>query len=131
MSTDTFSSEHTFSVVSAIIKFLVPGLSGEKVDFLHAIIRKFAHIVEYLVLGFLLFRAFRGPSGAWWSWRWFFLASMVVLLWAAGDELHQSFVVTRTASPVDVGIDMVGGVLGQLASALWRLQRDKRDRTFT
>jgi VanZ family protein len=131
MSTDTFSSEHTFSVVRTIIQFLAPGLSGGEVDLIHAIIRKLAHLVEYLILGFLLFRAFRGPSSAWWSWRWFFLASMGVLLWAASDEFHQSFVATRTASTGDVGIDMVGGLLGQLASALWKLNRGKRDRIST
>ncbi len=91
-------------------------LSGEKVDLIHAIIRKLAHIIEYLILGFLLFRAFRGRSDVRWNWRWFFLTSIVVLLWAASDEFHQSFVPTRTASIVDVGIDIVGGILGQLAS---------------
>ena len=125
MSTETFSSEHTFSVVRAIITFLVPRLSGEEVDLIHAIIRKLAHVVEYLILGFLLFRAFRGHSSAWWSWRWFFLASIVVLLWAASDEFHQSFVSTRTASIVDVGIDIVGGILGQFASVLWKRHRGK------
>jgi VanZ family protein len=125
MSTDTFSSEHTFSVVKTVINFLVPGLSAEEVDLIHAIIRKVAHIVEYFILGFLLFRAFRGHSGAWWSWQWFLLTSLVVLLWAASDEFHQSFISTRTASIVDVGIDMVGGISGQLTSALWRLLQCK------
>ena len=125
MSTETFSSERTFSVVRAIITFLVPGLSDKEVDLIHAIIRKLAHVVEYLILGFLLFRAFRGRSSAWWSWRWFFLATIVVLLWAASDEFHQSFVSTRTASIVDVGIDIVGGILGQFVSGVWKRHRDK------
>ena len=105
MSTETFSSENTFSIVEAVIHFVIRGLSAETIDLIHVIIRKLAHVVEYLILGFLLFRAFRGHSSAWWSWRWFFLASIVVLLWAASDEFHQSFVPTRTASVVDVGID--------------------------
>ena len=125
MSTGMFSSENTVSVVRAIIKFLIPELSGEGALLIHAIIRKLAHVVEYLILGFLLFRAFRGHSNVWWNWRWFFLTSIVVLLWAASDELHQSFVSTRTASIVDVGIDVVGGILGQFASALWKLHKGK------
>jgi len=125
MSTETFSSERTFSVVRAVIHFLVPGLSGKEVDLIHAIIRKLAHVVEYLILGFLLFRAFRGRSSAWWSWRWFFLTTIVVLLWAASDEFHQSFVSTRTASIVDVGVDIVGGILGQFVSGVWKRHRDK------
>ncbi len=125
MSTETFSSEHTFSVVRAIINFLAPQLSGAEVDLIHAVIRKIAHVVEYLILGFLLFRAFRGHSSVWWRWRWFFLASIVVLLWAAGDELHQSFVSSRTGSIVDVGIDTFGGILGQFTSGVWKLRGDK------
>src|SRR4030042_3955768 len=82
MSTDMFSSKHTFSVVRAIIRFLVPGLSDARVDFIHAITRELAHAVEYFILGFLLFRAFRGHSSTRWNWGWFFLASTVVLLWA-------------------------------------------------
>ncbi len=104
---------------------MVPRLSGEKVDLIHAIIRKLAHVVEYLILGFLLFRAFRGRSNVRWTSRWFFLVSIIVLLWAASDEFHQYFVSTRTASIVDVGIDAVGGILGQFASVLWKLHRGK------
>ncbi len=126
MSTETFSSEHTFSVVRTIISFLASGrLSGEEVDLVHAIIRKLAHVGEYFVLGFLLFRAFRGHSSAWWSWRWFFLASVTVLLWAAGDEFHQSFVSTRTGSMVDVWIDTLGGTLGQFMSGIWKFRGDR------
>jgi len=48
----------------------------------------FAHVVEYLILGFLLFRAFPWPlQWAWWSWRMVLsLQPIVVLLWAASDE---------------------------------------------
>ena len=114
-----FSSQHTFSVVRAIIHYLAPGLSGEDVGLLHDIIRKLAHVIEYSILGFLLFRAFRGPSSAWWSWRWFSFALIVVVLWAISDELHQSFVPERTASALDIGIDTLGGILGQVGNVLW------------
>ncbi len=118
-----FSSQHTFSAVKAIIHFLAPGLSDGDVDLVHAVIRKLAHVVEYFILGFLLFRAFRGPSSAWWSWRWFSLALIVVVLWAISDELHQSIVPARTASALDVGIDTLGGILGQVGNVLWNHHR--------
>ncbi len=124
MSTETFSSEHTFSVVRSIISYLASGLSAEEVDLIHAIIRKIAHVVEYLILGFLLFRAFRGHSSARWSWRWFFLASIVVIFWAVSDEFHQSFVSTRTGSIVDLGVDTLGGALGQFMSGVWKFRGD-------
>jgi VanZ family protein len=44
-----------------------------------------------------------------------------VALWALGDEFHQSFVPTRTASMADVAIDTAGGVLAQFAAALWHV----------
>ena len=125
MSTSTFSAENTFSVIGAVIHFLIPRVSSEKVVLIHALIRKLAHVFEYFILGLLLFRAFRGHATDWWTWRWFLFTSIVVLLWAAGDEYHQSFVPTRTASIIDVGIDMVGGILGAIVSALWHRYRNR------
>ncbi|MGD0662387.1 MAG: VanZ family protein [Syntrophorhabdales bacterium] len=37
---------------------------------------------------------------------------------SAGDEFHQSFVATRTASITDVGIDTAGGVFAQVVGVL-------------
>ncbi len=82
-------------------------------------IRKAGHVIEYFILGLLMFRGFRGGSTAEWKWRWSLSAVIGVVLWAVTDELHQSFIPTRTASITDVGIDAAGGVLAQFASALW------------
>jgi VanZ family protein len=71
------------------------------------VLRKGAHLTEYLVLGALLLRALERDAAA-------FLAGVA---YAATDELHQHFVAGRHASPVDVGIDAVGVALGLLA---WR-----------
>lgn len=120
MSTGTFSSPNTFSLVETVIRFLVPKISFQEVDLIHAFIRKSGHVIEYFILGLLLFRAFRGNSIASWNWRWSFYAVFVVVLWAASDEFHQSLIQTRTASIVDVAIDTVGGVLAQVVSVLWR-----------
>jgi VanZ family protein len=38
----------------------------------------------------------------------------LVLLYALSDELHQTFVPTRTASITDVMIDVLGGICGIL-----------------
>jgi VanZ family protein len=71
------------------------------------VLRKCAHMTEYLVLGALLLRALGREAPA-------LLAGVA---YAATDELHQHFVAGRHASPVDVGIDAVGVALGVLA---WR-----------
>lgn len=125
MSTDSLSSEHTSSIIEPALRLLMPDITPEKVDHLHGLIRKAGHAVEYFVLGLLLFRAFRGDSQEWWNWRWVACAIIVLVLYAVSDELHQSFVPTRTASPFDVGIDLSGGILAQLAGTLWSLRRRK------
>ena len=108
-----------------LLRFLVPKIASQEMAFIHALIRKAGHVIEYFILGLLLFRTFRGSSTSSWNWRWSFFAVIVVGLWAASDEFHQSFVPTRTASAVDVGIDTAGGILAQLVGALWHRYRKK------
>jgi VanZ family protein len=118
MSTESFSSENTFPAVRGVLQLLFPSLSVREVILIHVMTRKAAHFFEYFVLGLLLFRAFHVP-GARWKWRWCLFAVSGVVLWALGDEFHQSFVAMRGSSLTDVGIDAAGGVLSQTVSALW------------
>ncbi len=111
MSTETFSSGNTSSWVEEILLLLFPGIPLEQAELINFFLRRAGHVIEYFILGILLFRAFRGGSAAAWNWRWFGGALIVVVLWAAIDEFHQSLVPTRTASLVDVGIDTAGGIL--------------------
>lgn len=125
MSTEAFSFQNTFSWIETVLRSLIPKISYQNMGLIHAFLRKAGHVAEYFILGLLLFRAFRGGSTAAWRWAWCFSAIMIVVLWAAGDEFHQSFVPTRTASAMDVGIDIAGGILAQFVSALWHLYRRK------
>ena len=92
---------------------------------IHTFIRKAGHVIEYFISGLLLFRAFRGDLTVSWSRRWSFFAVIVVVLWTVTDEFHQSFVPTRLASAVDVGIDTAGGILAQFVGGLWHRYRKK------
>ena len=114
-------------MVKEILPYLFPALSEEGFLLIHMFLRKAAHVTEYFVLGLLLFRALRGGSGASWSWRWSIFSLVGVVLWAAVDELHQSFVPARTASIVDVGIDITGGLLAQLVMVLAYRYRNKKE----
>ena len=125
LSTETFSSPKTFSFMETALRFFLPKISPREVDLIHAMIRKSGHVIVYFILGLLLFRAFRGGSIRSWNWRWSFFAVISVVLWAAGDEFHQSFVSTRTASVADVVIDTAGGVLAQFAIIFWHRCRKK------
>lgn len=78
--------------------------------------RKSAHLTVYFTLSALWFRAQRGPRAGW-NPSWALLALLVSMLLAIGDEFHQSFVLSRTASPWDVLLDSVGALLAQAAIA--------------
>jgi VanZ family protein len=84
----------------------VPSL-GTGLGVWDTILRKGAHVTEYALLAALLLRAVGRAMPA--------LA--LGIAYAASDEVHQSFVRGRHASPVDVAIDTGGLVLGLLA---WR-----------
>jgi VanZ family protein len=119
MSTDTLSSRSTMHIIEPILRFFAPSLSRKEILVIHGMIRKAAHVIVYLILGILLFRAFRAGSHERRLWRWAFSSLAVVVLYAITDEFHQSFIPTRTATLADVGIDVLGGILAQLAGMVW------------
>ena len=103
LSTGTFSSTNTSWFLRTILCFLIPGISTQELVLINSFIRKLAHVVEYFMLSFLLFRAFRGGSKASFHWRWSFFTLTGVALWAAGDEFHQFFVPTPIGFPCGRG----------------------------
>ena len=126
MSTGMFSSEHTSQVIVSVLNFLFPGLAPHQVEMLHGLLRKAAHITEYFLLGILFFHAFRGNSLQAWRLRWTIYAIIGVVLYAASDEFHQTFIYSRNASLLDVGIDSAGGILSQMAIILkWIMVRSR------
>jgi len=127
MSTATFSAENTALIFEPLLRFLFRGISAQAVGLIHGVIRKGGHVAEYFVLGVLLFRAFRGGSAGRRTWQWVIFSIVVVIFYAASDEFHQSFIPTRTASPVDVAIDSVGGMLAQVAGVLAHRRGLKQD----
>jgi len=118
MSTETFASEQTSRFIDPVLYYLFPWLSFQDVDFIHRLIRKSGHMVEYFVLGLLLFRAFRADSLQKWRLQWALYVILWVVIFALSDEFHQSFLASRTSSLVDVGIDSAGGILSQITVIL-------------
>ena len=121
-STDSFSYAETSSVIVPVLKFLFPFLSPPQLELAHDVCRKAGHVLEYFVLGILAWRAFRpGQKGL---ARANVLVLLLVLAVALGDELHQSFVPSRTSALTDVGYDLIGGVIAVLS--LSRLRNETR-----
>ncbi len=118
MSTGSFSAESTSLIIEPILRFLMPQISQQSLNMVHVTVRKCGHFTEYFILGLLLFRAFRGGSAKSYRPLWLFFSLVIIILYASSDEFHQSFVSTRTASVVDVGIDITGGACAQVIFAL-------------
>jgi VanZ family protein len=93
--------------------------SDEMVNFgvYDLLVKKGSHMVGYglLALAFLRGLGYQRKNHI-------LLVVLLVFLYAASDEFHQSFVPGRNASLVDVGIDLVGAVLALFASR-WEFVR--------
>lgn len=125
MSTAMFSSQNTYLFFEPLLRFFIPSISHKEIIVLHIILRKLAHVTEYFISGLLIFRAFKNGSNKKREWQWAFYSLLVVMLIAASDEFHQSFVSTRTASLGDVGIDILGGFIAQCMNLIIRQQKRK------
>ncbi|MFA6322216.1 MAG: VanZ family protein [Candidatus Buchananbacteria bacterium] len=83
-----------------------PNLKSEFKPLWDLILRKAAHMAEFFVLAFFLFKAYKTQGLNFFQCLAFSLISAVV--GASFDEWHQSYTVGRVASPVDVSIDSLG-----------------------
>jgi VanZ family protein len=126
-STDLLSEGQTSRIIGPVLRWLVPDLSDDAFGRVQFGVRKLGHIVEYAILGMLLYRAFRQPKGPeGWSWRHAGLALAATVAYAVSDELHQAMVPTRHGSAWDVLIDAVGAVLGLAALRIFERKRTRR-----
>ena len=126
-STDLGSSSHSSRLLGPILHFLFPGMSPAAIDQVVLGVRKGAHVSEYGLLCLLIWRARRltvTPGAVGWSWPTAGESLWLAVLYAATDELHQTFVPTREGCLRDVFIDSSGAVLGLFL--LWLLGRCRR-----
>ncbi|MEP6809309.1 MAG: VanZ family protein [Chthoniobacterales bacterium] len=121
-STDMMSAEHTSRIIAPFLHWLVSDIAPATIALVQLLVRKGAHVTEYAVLGALMARAFRyglKKTGT----HFVFLVWLLCAVWAALDEFHQTFVASRTGSPIDVMIDAAGALLG--VGVYWLSSRAK------
>ena len=122
-STEAGSPKRTSRIIGPILRWIKPDISPETISNVQHVIRKGAHLFEYGVLAVLVWLARRFEKKNWkeWSWREARYIVAFCAVYAVTDELHQQFVSSRHASPVDVGIDTMGAAAALLA--IWLLGR--------
>ena len=123
-STSVLSASHT-SVLLRVFLWIFPQASEATLATIHFLLRKAGHFTEYAILALLAARALRTSYRKLLRQRWFWLSFLLVVVYALGDEFHQSFVPSRTASIYDSMIDMLGG-LTALALLTIRKHRSHR-----
>jgi VanZ family protein len=136
-SSDARSYQHSSLLVEPFLRWLFPHMTQAHIEAIHHLIRKCAHLAEYAVLALLLWRAVRQPNGknsrltvalersaGGWNWTEARLALLLVMLYAATDEFHQSFVPDRTSLVSDVFVDACGGAAALFA--LWIFSRRRK-----
>jgi VanZ family protein len=109
-SSDLGSADNTAGPVAWFVTALFPWATAAQIELVHGIVRKCSHLTEYAILAALWFRTFyagrRLPSSS------SALAALALTIaWAIIDEVHQSFVPSRTASALDVLVDSIGAAL--------------------
>lgn len=95
-----------------------PDLPHAGEPWLEMVLRKGAHIVEYMILGALLGRAIGGAG-----WRGVAVAAVLGAAYAASDEWHQTFVPGRKGNLWDVLLDSAAAFAGA-----WLYRRAARRR---
>jgi VanZ family protein len=109
-STDIFSDDNTGGLTGSFLSTVLPWLSEDFLDTIHFLVRKLGHLGAFFILAVLIMRALRHQSNE----NRAGMAIALTALYAVSDELHQSLVPSRTASAMDVLLDVIGGICGTL-----------------
>ena len=141
-STDLASADNTTSLLYKVIVTVSPQVEPSFVEQLDHVLRKTGHFLGYGILAGLVFLALRNTNRdrlraflprAWGSclrdlWRreWACIAMLFTIVTAAFDEIHQSFIPSRTGRWQDVVLDACGAAVVQGVIYLLALRMLKR-----
>ena len=115
LSTAGFGETHSLRISALFLTFFHLSSSTSTMTELNVILRKLAHLTEYAVFSFLLYRCFTRSAWPQWQPRMAQWCITIAAAYALTDELHQLFVQGRRASLYDFGIDTAGAVVAMLA----------------
>ncbi len=120
-STDVFSSEHTGSILYALLTRLFGQINFYDFLIWHHYLRKTGHVVGYGMLSLLLLRGWRATFGQTQAllWRTSLLSWLGTAFVASMDEWHQSYIPSRSGTWRDAVLDSMAGLLFLLVAYFW------------
>ena len=143
-STQMASSTNTWGLLYAVLSRVAPHIDPYLVGSLNEVLRKTGHFFGYGILGVLVFYALRNTNRGWltplllrrwglylhdlWRMEWALLGMMVALMTASFDEIHQSFIPSRTGRWQDVVLDLCGAAVLQIIVYAYSLRALDRNR---
>lgn len=131
MSTGTFGPDLSRSLLAGMLGLLHLAVSADALELLNTISRKLAHLTEYAVFSFLLYRSLGGQARIRWRPHAALWSIVAAAAYSLTDEFHQAFVPGRTASLIDCGIDATGAAFAMLLvyGGSWVLRKKTRNST--
>jgi VanZ family protein len=141
-STDMASAKNTGGLLYNVISFVAPHVDHSFVDILNEVLRKTGHFLGYGILSVFVFLALkntnrdrlrnlvRRPWGIYlrdlWRLEWSFIGVMSAIGMATYDEIHQTFIPSRTGRWQDVVIDTSGAIAMQVVVCLLAARKLKQ-----
>jgi VanZ family protein len=129
-STDMASAHNTSNLLYKVISVVAPRVDPSFVSQLDEVLRKTGHFLGYGILSALVFLALRNTnrdrvrallSRTWgtclrdlWRMEWVVIGMLLTIVTASYDEIHQTFIPSRTGRWQDVVLDSCGGVVVQV-----------------
>ncbi len=129
-STDTASAANTTVVLYKVIAVVIPHVEPSFVQQLDEVLRKSGHFLGYGILSVLFFLALRNTnrdrlrpllSRSWgiylsdlWRAEWVLIGMLTTVVTASFDEIHQTFIPSRTGRWQDVVLDTLGAAVLQV-----------------
>ena len=118
-----------FLVLAIGLFLFVDFVQNTSFSYAGRLIRKSAHFIAYLILGYLVSHAMKNENPTASDWKRRGMSPMLCVAYAISDEFHQIFVPGRGPLVKDVFIDGFGAALGILlyvgAQELWRRRKGK------
>ncbi len=124
------SANNTTTVLYKVISAVVPRVEPSFVSQLDEVLRKTGHFLGYGILSALVFLALRNTnrdrvrallSRTWgtclrdlWRMEWVVIGMLLTIVTASYDEIHQTFIPSRTGRWQDVVLDTCGAAVVQV-----------------